>query len=147
MTAKVRIGNHTPDLRKPNQFTEQADLTLMAGLPFKYRVGLSALAALPKLEKLALVNITAPDLAPLARLPQLKRLSLDSVRVSEFTPLTRLTQSEHLSVWGAVGLPAGTLQPLLEVETLRIVYTGPVSASHRRLLGKGNIAQYLTGTP
>ncbi|WP_254695115.1 hypothetical protein [Leisingera sp. NJS201] len=41
LKAKVRIGNHTPDLQGLIQFTELTDLTLMADLRFKEPVDLS----------------------------------------------------------------------------------------------------------
>lgn len=64
LKAQIRIGLHTPDLQGLERFSHLKELTLMADLRFDAPVDLSPLAALPGLERLALVGITAPDITP-----------------------------------------------------------------------------------
>ncbi|WP_237754585.1 MULTISPECIES: leucine-rich repeat domain-containing protein [unclassified Leisingera] len=96
----------------------------------------------PSLRELSAIGTAVISLAPVRQMPGLKELGISGTAVRDLQPLEGL---KNLSILRAIGLPQETLLPLLRTENLKILYAGPEGGPHRRLLGRKQIARYVTG--
>ncbi|NVK13306.1 MAG: leucine-rich repeat domain-containing protein [Rhodobacteraceae bacterium] len=94
------------------------------------------------LRELSAIGTAVTSLAPVRHMQELKELGISGTGIRDLQPLEGL---KNLSILRAVGLPQDILLPLLRTENLRILYAGPESGPHRRLLGRKQIARYVTG--
>lgn len=96
------------------------------------------------LRELALDDSALTSLSGIQHMSELTELSLSGTEITDLSPLRLLTK---LAILRAVGLPEQALKPMADVESLRIVFTGPNEHAKKRLLGREKIKQYLAALP
>lgn len=96
------------------------------------------------LRELALDHSALASLSGVQHMSELTDLSLSGTAITDLTQLRALTK---LAILRAIGLPEQSLKPLADVESLRIIFTGPNDDAKKRLLGREKIVQYLAALP
>lgn len=127
--------------------TQVSDLSPLAGLNALRKLTLKGTAitslaplAGKNLRELSVTDTAVAELDGIEGMDELWELSLSGTGIRDLTPLTGL---KKLAILRVIGLPAGALQPLLEIDSLRIVFAGPALKSHKRLLGREKITEYI----